>query len=57
MTRGCLAAALYGGVRDVACVQGGTVRLNRGLGVARFVIDVVDLRGVVGLGPAKGGYV
>ena len=41
------------GVWDGARVQGGVVRLGRGRGVERLVVDVVVLRGVV-VGPAPG---
>ena len=49
-----LSGGVGGDVCDVAHVQGGVLRVSRGRGVARLVIGVVILRGVVG--PAKREY-
>ena len=49
-----LSGGVGGDVCDVAHVQGGILRVSRGRGVARLVIGVVILRGVVG--PAKREY-
>ena len=43
-----LSGGVGGDVCDVAHVQGGVLRVSRGRGVARLVIGVVILRGVVG---------